>query len=422
MAESPKKPLRLWPGVAAVVVQWSLWWVLPMVWPGTMSGMIGAFGGFLCGLLVVVWWAFFSRAPGSERWGAVVLMIVALVATPRILHESIATGGMGIMFFIYAVPVLSVAFVIWAVVSRHLADGPRRVTMVATILLACGVWTVLRTEGMSGDGGHDFAWRWAPTAEERLLARSGGEPGGAALPRAPAEAQAEVAVAAWPGFRGPDRDGVIPGVLLETDWSASPPVELWRRAIGPGWSSFAVRGDLIYTQEQRGDAEIVACYDATTGEPVWRHRDEARFQETMGGAGPRATPTLGDGRVYTLGATGILNALDAGDGTVAWSRDAAADAGAEVPYWGFSASPLVIDDVVVVAAAGRLVAYDRDTGDPRWLGPAGGEGYSSPHLLTIDGVSQVEGKTWNHPALVGDVLLARNGQQMVAFRLPMKGG
>jgi outer membrane protein assembly factor BamB len=164
---------------------------------------------------------------------------------------------------------------------------------------------------------------------------------------------------------------------------------MWRRPVGPGWSSFAVAGGLIYTQEQRGDFEFVACYDAATGKPVWTHRDAARFWESNGGAGPRGTPTLHDGRVYTFGATAIVNALDAGTGAVVWTRNAASDTGAKLPGWGFTSSPLVIDDLVIVAASGRLAGYDLSTGAPRWLGPHAGGSYSSPQLLTIGGVPQV---------------------------------
>ena len=148
------------------------------------AALFGVFGGVFGGLAVVVWWAFFSRAPRSERWGAIVLMIVALAATPRVLHESVATAGMGMMPFLYIIPVLSLAFVVWAVAGRGLADAPRRVTMVATILLACGVWTLVRSDGMTGDGSLDLAWRWTQTPEERLLARAGDAP--PALPKAPA--------------------------------------------------------------------------------------------------------------------------------------------------------------------------------------------------------------------------------------------
>jgi len=400
-----QKPLRLWPGVVFVALQWLARFVVPIFAPdATIFGvMAGLFGGFA----IVVWWAFFSRAPWSERLGAIVLMIVALFATSRLVHVSIATGGMGMLFPVYAIPVLSLAFVGWAVASRRLAVGPRRVTMVVTILLACGVWTLFRTGGFTADFDQDFAWRWSETPEERLLAQAGDEP--TALPSVPAAGEME---AEWPGFRGPERDSIVHGVRLETDWSKSPPVELWRRPIGPGWSSFAVHGDLLYTQEQRGDDEVVACYDATSGEPVWRHRDLARFWESNGGAGPRGTPTLDDGRVYTFGGTGILNVLDAADGSVAWSRNVPSDTNAELPLWGFSSSPLVVEDIVIVAASGALVAYDLRTGEPRWFGPARSGGYSSPHSLTIDGVAQIlqvsgEGLTgvapadgtllWEHP-------------------------
>jgi outer membrane protein assembly factor BamB len=193
----------------------------------------------------------------------------------------------------------------------------------------------------------------------------------------------------WPGFRGPLRDDVVRGVRINTDWTQAPPAQIWRRAIGPGWSSFAVSGDLIFTQEQRGADEVVACYRMSTGAPVWRHRDAARFWESNGGAGPRGTPTLSRGRIFSLGATGLLNALDAQTGAVLWKRNAQADTGAKLPGWGFSGSPLVVDDVVIVAASGILAGYDVASGKPRWNGPKDKGGYSSPHLIEIDGVPQV---------------------------------
>jgi outer membrane protein assembly factor BamB len=178
-------------------------------------------------------------------------------------------------------------------------------------------------------------------------------------------------------------------VRIDSDWASSPPTEMWRRPIGPGWSSFAIRGNLLYTQEQRGDDEVVSCYRFSTGAPVWRHRDTARFSETIGGPGPRATPTIHQRRVYTHGATGIVNALDAETGARIWSRNSATDTGAPDPGWGFTSSPLVFDDMVIVAASGVLISYDLASGNPRWVGPEGGASYSSPQLATLDGVPQV---------------------------------
>jgi outer membrane protein assembly factor BamB len=420
----------LWPGVVAVTLQWLIGFVVPIFVPEAGGPAILAW--VVGGLAVLVWWLFFSRAPWAERVGVIALMVAAVFATSFLVHESIANGMMGMMLFVFSIPFLSLALVASAAAARRLGSGSRRAAMAAAILLACAGFTLVRTGGITGDANSDIQWRWTQTPEERLLALADEEP--AALSSAPsappaspaqlpprasdeptappfspeasgpgkpgsptaneptersADPEGERADAEWPGFRGPARDGILRGVRIETDWSGRPPVELWRRPIGPGWSSFAVRGDLIYTQEQRGDDEVVSCYKLSTGEPVWRHADAVRFWESNGGAGPRGTPTVRDGRVYTMGATGIVNALDADNGAVVWSRNAAADTGVETPGWGFASSPLVIDDLVVVAASGRLAAYDVATGHPRWFGPTGGAGYSSPHLVVLDGIAQI---------------------------------
>ena len=405
----PRKPLRLWPGVVVVALQWLAWLGVPLVAAGPVGEYSMVLGGLLGGVAVSLWWLFFSRAAWVERVGALALVVAGMAVARRFAHPSIATAGMGMLLFIYAIPLLCLALVAWAVATRRLGDGPRRLTLVATLLVACGAWTLVRTSGITGDGRADFAWRFSATPEELLLARAGAAPPPAsapAAPEAPAPVGEEPATAAavptaaeapqeppsapiWPGFRGPHRDGVIRGVRIRTDWKTSPPVELWRRPIGPGWSSFAADGRHLYTQEQRGDDEVVSCYALSTGEAVWKHRDKVRFWEANAGAGPRGTPTFAGGRLYTLGATGILNVLESETGAVVWSRNAAADSDTPVPQWGFSSSPLVVDDVLVAAAAGRLIAYDLATGEPRWLGPAGDGGYASPHLLTMDGVPQV---------------------------------
>ncbi len=427
------RPLRLWPGVLAVVVQWLVRFALPLVVPDAAT--IAILGGLAGGLLVVAWWLFFSRASWPERVGVTALMIGAVLVTSPLVHESIANGMMGMMLPVFAIPVVSLALVASAAASRRLSQRGRWIAMAGAILLACATLTLIRTNGVTGDATSDLEWRWTPTPEQWLLAAAREEPAPPlsasaaaersdpsgrdaatdaasvsiaapppsdtraaralapevrnAPPRAAEPREATPVEAAWPGFRGPLRDGVVPGVRIETDWSRSPPVELWRRPVGPGWSSVAVRGDLLYTQEQRGDNEIVAAYRVSTGEAVWRHRDAVRFWESNGGPGPRATPTVRGDRVFTCGATGIVNALDADDGRVVWSRNAATDAGTSVPDWGFASSPLVVGDLVVVAAAGQLVAYDETSGEPRWVTEERAASYSSPHLVTIDGAAQV---------------------------------
>lgn len=421
---TPQKPLRLRLGVIAALLYLFVRFALPPFVPD--GEVIGMLGSVVAAVVILVWWMFFSRAAWIERAGSLVVMAIAVMLTWRIVDKSIAGGMMGAMLPMYAIPVMSVALVAWAVATARLSTPVRRVAMVAVIMLACSSFALVRTAGIGGGTLSEFHWRWTPTPEDRLIAREAREP--TLVPRSAASTSAERAAvesaptvattavapkptetgnnegaadatpsstiskkqpAEWPGFRGINRDGIVRGLRIETDWSKSPPVALWRHPVGPGWSSFAVDGDLLYTQEQRGDDELVAAYRVSTGEPVWRHRDSVRFWESNGGAGPRGTPSVGNGRVYAFGATGILNALDARNGAVIWSRNVAMDSGTEVPMWGFSSSPLVLDDEVVVAAGGKMAAYDAGTGKPRWFGPDGGFSYSSPHRLTINGVTQV---------------------------------
>ena len=414
------KPLRLWPGVALAVLLLLLRFVPPLVHPE--GGLIAVLGSAAAGLLIFLWWLFLSRAPWSERLGAIAFIVIAVYVTRFVVHPSIRGGMMGNMLALYlALPWTAIALVAWAAATRGWAPGARRVALVAAVLIVCAGFSIIRTDGTLG-AKSQITWRWTPTAEERLLAK--GEPDPVPPPPAPAavtapapeqpiaktEATPAAPVAkatapseeararkpsepgmdvAWPGFRGPARDSNIHGVRIDTDWTKSPPVPMWRRPIGPGWSSFAVAGDLIFTQEQRGDDEIVAAYKLATGDPVWRHRDAARFYESNGGPGPRGTPTLHGGRVYTVGATGIVNALDARSGAVLWSRNAVTDTGVTIPGWGITSSPLIVGDMVVVAASGRLAAYEQATGKPRWTQQTGGGGYSSPHFVTVDGVEQI---------------------------------
>jgi outer membrane protein assembly factor BamB len=400
--------LRLWPGVAAAVLLCILRFGVPIVAP--QEAIYGFIGSFVCTLVIFIWWFFFSRAAWRERLSVLLFIAVGLGGTWAFLHESIVGGMMGRMYPVLSVPMISVALVAWAVAARRLTGVTRFATLAAAIVASCAAWTLVRSEGVMGEGSPQLAWRWTKTHEERLVARepipAPAVPAAAAKeeakkPVTPQEARAaliatsvpiarrDVAPAEWPGFRGPGRDSVVRGSRIKTDWAATPPVKLWRREVGPGWSSFAVGGGLIYTQEQRGEFEVVACYRLATGEPVWTHRDAARFYESNGGPGPRGTPTLHDGRIYTIGATGILNALDASSGAVLWTRNAAVDTGAKIPGWGYTSSPLLVDGSVIVATSGRMAAYDVTTGNPRWTAQSGGGSYSSPHLVTIDGVPQI---------------------------------
>jgi outer membrane protein assembly factor BamB len=163
--------------------------------------------------------------------------------------------------------------------------------------------------------------------------------------------------------------------------------------MGPAWSSFAVAGDLLFTQEQRGPKEVVVCLQAKSGQEIWTQSIETRFYEALGGPGPRATPTLAEGGVFVTGANGAVMRLDPVTGAIVWKQELQAVATRTPPMWGFAASPLVTVGVVIVYAGGAgdkgVVAFDARTGSLRWAAAAGDDSYSSPQLNTIAGEQAV---------------------------------
>lgn len=196
----------------------------------------------------------------------------------------------------------------------------------------------------------------------------------------------------WSDFRGAARDGRS-SEAVRTDWPSGGLPRLWKQPIGLGYASFVVADGRAFTIEQRRRQEAVAAYDVESGRELWTNAWDGEFVETMGGDGPRATPTIHEGRVYALGALGELRCLDAATGAVVWRRNILEDNGAANLEWGMSGAPLVVDDKVIVLPGGSggksVVAYDKATGEEIWRSLDDRQAYVSPMLATIAGVRQV---------------------------------
>jgi len=200
----------------------------------------------------------------------------------------------------------------------------------------------------------------------------------------------------WSGFRGANRSGRYDELPVNFRWSETPPKLLWKQPIGGGYASFAIARGVAYTIEQRRDEEAVTAYDIATGTELWAMAWPARFEERMGGDGPRSTPTWHDGRVYAVGGTGELRCLDGESGATIWRRDVLNDTVATPLHYGACASPLMLGDAVVVLGgnpAGKrgrgMIAYDRGTGEILWQALNEKVGYASPVLAAINGVDQI---------------------------------
>lgn len=196
----------------------------------------------------------------------------------------------------------------------------------------------------------------------------------------------------WTDFRGPNRDGRYDEKQVQTKWPEKGLQQLWKQPVGIGFASFVVADGRAYTIEQRRAQEVVTAYDVTTGRELWAQGWTAEFKDQTGD-GPRATPTWNDGRLYAVGATGEMRCLEAATGRIVWSKNILRDNGAENIPWGMAASPLVVDDKVIVMAGGSggksVVAYNKMTGAPAWKALSDQSSYTSPMLVTLAGRRQV---------------------------------
>jgi outer membrane protein assembly factor BamB len=279
----------------------------------------------IVGILLVVWWTFFSRAPNR-------------------LRLSITFGFVG-------------------------------------LAVVCAV--LFRLRGMSGDMMPIVEFRWGSQPEFQPASDAGTNPVAVAIVSRPS----------FPQYLGPNRDGVLTDPKLATNWTTQAPEILWRQKVGAGWSGFVIVGDLAITQEQRGEEEFVVAYELLTGKPRWQHADKARYNTVIAGEGPRATPTVVSNRVFTCGGAGLLNCLDLVTGKRLWSCDLIAESSGKVPQWGYTCSPLVVEDLVIVhggeEVSQSLLAFDVETGKRVWSGGMNSPSYSAPRFATLAGVPQI---------------------------------
>ena len=314
--------------------------------------------------------------------------------------------------------VTAVALLIW---WTFLSRAPKRLRLGVTFSLAGAMAAgalLFRLHGMTGDMAPIVEFRWA-RHDMTVAVRTSPDP----------TLQASIGPinADFPQFYGPNRDGVLPGPKLATNWSSNPPQVVWRRAIGAGWSGFAVVGDVCLTQEQRGNEECVVARSLKSGEELWVHSDTAKFNTTMAGEGPRATPTVVSNRVFTFGATTLLNCLDLATGSRIWSCDVVKESGGNVPDCGATSSPLIAGDLVIVhggeGGSHSLFAFRATDGTPVWKNGTG-PSYSSPVFAMLASTPQVlafnDGSISSHDPKTGATFWQRTwGNGNVVCALPV---
>jgi outer membrane protein assembly factor BamB len=347
--------------------------------------------------------------PGRSFWVLLVFSIAAVVAAGSLNDDPSVSRIVAVMGLL----ICSFNLLIWFYFRSTYSLRTRRLGMLGLVALTSLTFASVRIESFSGSMIPTFKFVWNQAHDETLgqLATSGDA----------AVDLMSTSVTDFPQFLGPERNSVVRGVNLASDWTSAPPTERWRREVGAGWSGFSVVNGFAVTMEQRGENELVTCYALDTGEPQWSSSITARHKSGLGFLGPRSTPTIHNGRVYAQGATGILRCLDGADGQEIWRRDFITEQGmtqqeAELLLpWGRSQSPLVFDDKLIVVIGGQapgksvnVAALNLETGDTIWEGGTQQISYASPTGGVLGGVPQVvvvnESSVSGHDVQTGEQL------------------
>jgi outer membrane protein assembly factor BamB len=185
----------------------------------------------------------------------------------------------------------------------------------------------------------------------------------------------------WPQWRGPRHDGISSESGWLDHWPPEGPKIAWKADVGTGFSSFAVSKGRVFTLGNTGDADTVTCLDADSGRTLWSHGYPADLDANLFEGGPTSTPSVDGDRLYTLGRKGELFCFEAASGKIAWSKNVQKETGAAIPSWGFSGSPLVHDDLVILNVGESGLALEKATGRLAWKSGAREPGYSTPFPL-----------------------------------------
>jgi outer membrane protein assembly factor BamB len=203
------------------------------------------------------------------------------------------------------------------------------------------------------------------------------------------------AQAQWTQWGGPRQDFIAETKGLATAWPEDGPPKLWSRELGEGYSGILVDNGVLYTLYRKGDDDVVCALNAASGDPVWEYQynaPAAEGHEMAFTAGPRSTPLLVDGRLYTVSVNGLMHCLDAKDGKVFWKQELWKDHGGEVLLHGYANSPIAYKHMVIVPVGGEghsVMAFDQQTGDVVWKKHDFKNSYSTPRLIRVDGEDQL---------------------------------